>query len=80
MFEYLQRQRDAFELFKQAYRAHFPVGAGASPQVVQLNVDALEDVDATDDAAAAARVLCVALDATLLVCADDGLFAEIEWL
>jgi hypothetical protein len=80
MFEHLQRERDAFELFKEAYRARFPAGAGWPLPVVPLGVPAPELAVGADADVASSALLFVALDTILLVSPDEGVFAEIEWL
>lgn len=80
MFEYLQRERDAFELFKAAYRARFPAALGGPPQVVPLNVPAPELAAGAGAEAAYAALLLVALNATPFASTDEGVFADIEWL
>lgn len=79
MFEFLKRERDAFELFKEAYKARFPAAAGPPP-FAELNIPAPQ-LDAEADAdAARASLLFTTLDETLFASAEEERFAEIEWL
>lgn len=79
MFEYLKRERDAFELFKEAYRARFPAAA-APPPCAELNILAPQLAAEADADLARASLLFVTLDEPLLADAEEGRFAEIEWL
>jgi hypothetical protein len=80
MYEYLKRERDAFELFKAAYRANFPPGAAGPPQCAELNVPAPELVAGDEAEAALAALLFVPLDTTFFADIEEERFAEIEWL
>lgn len=80
LFEFLKRERDAFELFKEAYRAGFPAGAAGPPPCPELEVAAPGLAAEADAEAARAALLFVALDTDILAAVEDGRFAEIEWL
>lgn len=79
MLEFLKREWDAFKLFKEAYRARFPAGAG-SPPSVELNIPAPRLAAKTDADSARASILFVKLDETFFAATEEGRFAEIEWL
>ena len=79
IFEYLKRERDAFELFKAAYRAGFPAAAGPLPSV-ELNIPATQMGAEHDADTAGASLILVTLDETYLASPEEERFAEIEWL
>jgi hypothetical protein len=79
MFEFLKRERDAFELFKEAYRARFPA-APVPPPFAELNFPAASASAEADADAARVPLLFVTLDEPLFADAEEGRFAEIEWL
>ena len=79
MYEYLKRERDAFELFKAAYRAQFPA-AVAPPPRAELNILAAQLAAEADADLARASLLFVTLDEPLFADAEEGRFSEIEWL
>jgi hypothetical protein len=80
MFEYLKRERDAFELFKEAYRAQFPAGAVGPPPCAELNITVPKLAAEADADLARVSLLFVPLYATLLASVEEGRFAEIVWI
>lgn len=79
MFEYLKRERDAFDLFKEAYRASFPAGP-AGPPHTELDVPAPKLAAEADIEAARAALLFVPLDVIFFAAIEEERLAEIEWL
>lgn len=80
LFEFLEREKNAFELFKEAYRAQFPAGPTGPPQGPELNIPAPQLAADADAGAARAVLLFVPFDATFFAGVDERRFAEIEWL
>jgi hypothetical protein len=80
LFEFLKREKNAFELFKEAYRAHFPAGATGPPQGPELNIPAPQLAADADAGVARAALQFVPFDATFFAEVEEGRFAEIEWL
>jgi hypothetical protein len=78
--EFLKRERDAFELFKEAYKVGFPEGASGPPVPPELNLPAPQLAAEADAEAARAALLFVALDTTFFAAVEEVSFAEIEWL
>ncbi|HEX8335481.1 MAG TPA: hypothetical protein VF621_02055 [Pyrinomonadaceae bacterium] len=74
----MKRERDAFELFKDAYKVGFPGGGPTVP--TELDLLAPQLAAEADAEAARAAVLFVALDTTFFAAVEEGRFAEIEWL
>lgn len=78
--ELLKRERDAFELFKEAYKVSFPKDVGGPLSPPELNLPAPQLTAEADAEAARAALLFVALDTTFFAAVEEGMFTEIEWL
>jgi hypothetical protein len=79
ILEYLKRERDAFELFKEAYRVQFPAGPGPLPDT-ELNLLAPQHAAESSAESASSTLLFVTLDEPLFANPEETRFAEIAWL
>ena len=77
MFEFLKRERDAFQLFKAAYKASFPPKT-EPPPCAELNISPTQLASETD--VVRRSLFLVTLEEALFASPEEGRFAEIEWL